>query len=155
MRIKALGLYMRVLRALVLAVGVVFFARLSVSAEDARHEHSPGVIATEVYREPVPGVPGKVARMAILQIPPHRVVDPHCHYGFEYGIVTQGSLMVKSGGADYESKSEGDVFSVPPKIPMTVKNDTDQPAQLYSVLVVDEHQPFVDYLDGPNGCQKD
>jgi len=53
--------------------------------------------------------------------------------------------MVKSGGADYESKSEGDMFSVPPRTPMTVKNVTDKPAQLYSVLVVDEHEPFVYY----------
>jgi len=141
----------RVQHALVLIIAVTFFAQSSSFAEDTHH--SPGVVAKQEYLKAVPGVPDKVVCMTILEIPPDGVVDPHCHHGYEYGIVTQGTLMVKSGGGDYESKSEGGVFSVPPRTPMTVKNVTDKPAQLYSVLVVDEHGPFVDYLDGRN-CRR-
>jgi quercetin dioxygenase-like cupin family protein len=65
---------------------------------------SKSIWSKQEYLKAVPGVPDKVVRMTILEIPPDGVVDPHCHHGYEYGIVTQGTLMVKSGGGDYESK---------------------------------------------------
>lgn len=144
---------MKIRQLFLIFIGTTFFGQLSLSEEHRRH--SIGVTPKEEYVKAVPGVPDKVARMTILDLPPGREVDPHCHYGFEYGIVTQGTLLVKSGKADYESKSVGDMFSVRPGTPMSVKNAGTVHAQLYSLLIVDEHKPFVNYLDQPNECLKE
>src|SRR5690242_21937044 len=101
---------MRVQHAAFLVVATTVLVQSPSSAQ--HHEHSPGVVAREEYRQQVPGVPGKVARVAILEIAPKGLVSPHCHHGFEYGIVTRGILMVRSGSADFEVKNEGNAFSV-------------------------------------------
>jgi quercetin dioxygenase-like cupin family protein len=141
---------MKVRQLSLIFIGTTFFAQLSLSEE--HKQHSIGVMPKEEYVKAVPGVPDKVARMTILEIPPGREVDTHCHYGFEYGIVTQGTLLVKSGKADYQTKSAGEMFSVKPGTPMSVKNASEAHAQLYSLLIVDEHKPYVNYLDQPNEC---
>jgi len=119
------------------------------SADDEQHSH--GVKTTEVYlARPVP--PNKAVRIVQLDIEPHGMVGRHCHSGDEIGIVTQGTLMLRAGDAEYETKRQGESFKVAPRTLMTVKNETDKAAQLYSVLVVDNDGEWLKH--DPNDCVK-
>ena len=140
---------MRIQSAFLLAVVVSLSVPLSASADD--EHHSAGVKTTEVYpAQRVP--PNKVVRIVQLDIEPHGIVGRHCHSGEEIGIVTQGTLMLQVEGGEYQAKQQGESFKVTPRTWMAVRNETDKPAQLYSVLVVDVDGEWLKH--NSNECMK-
>ncbi len=133
--------------AFLVAAATSFLAPCAIAADDQQHGH--GAKMTEVY--PAKAVPpGKAVRIVQLDFAPHDIVPLHCHSGDEIGIVTQGILMLQVGNSAYETKRQGDSFNVKPGTFMTVKNDTDQAAQLYSVLVVDDDGAWLKH--DPKDC---
>jgi quercetin dioxygenase-like cupin family protein len=129
-------------------------AQSGSEADYHSHPHSPGTEVGKPFTETLPGVPGKIVRITPITFKPDGIVDGHCHNGPEYGIVTEGTLTVTIGNDKPQTKSKGEVFSVPARTPMFVKNETKGRAQLYSTLIVDEKPPYVIYLDEPNDCMK-
>jgi quercetin dioxygenase-like cupin family protein len=138
---------MRIKRVLPFVIAVSVLIPFFASADDEGHTH--GVTSTEVY-PPQPVPPDKVVRIVRLNIEPHGMVERHCHSGEEIGIVAEGTLMLRVGDGDYVAKHQGQSFNVVAKTPMTVKNDSDGSALLYSVLVVDNDQQWLKH--GPENC---
>jgi quercetin dioxygenase-like cupin family protein len=129
------------------AIAVSLLIPSFASADDEAHTH--GVTSTEVYRpQLVP--PNKVVRIASLNFEPHGMVERHCHSGDEFGIVAEGTLMLRVGDGEYVAKRQGESFNVIARTPMTVRNDSDGSALLYSVLVVDNDQKWLKH--GPENC---
>lgn len=141
---------MKVRPSLLLTAGISVLAPCTASSEDQQHTH--GVNPTEVYLARQISA-NKAVRITQLDIEPHGIVDRHCHSGDEIGIVTKGTLMLRVGAGEYEPKRQGESFKVAANVQMTVKNDTDQAAQLYSVLVVDDDGKWLKH-EG-NDCAKD
>ena len=122
---------------------------VSVCADDAKHSH--GLTPPEVYlMRKVP--PDKTVRIVKLDIKPHDKIPTHCHSGDEIGIVTKGTLMLQVGDAEPEQKRKGDWFTVAPGKLMTVMNKTEEAAQMYSVLVVDDDGKWL--KQDPNSCEQ-
>ena len=122
---------------------------VSASANDEKHNH--GLTPPEVYLlRQVP--PDKAVRIVKLDIKPYGSIDSHCHSGDEIGIVTQGTLRLRVGDAGYEEKHPGDWFTVTSGKVMMVQNVTNEPAQLYSVLVVDDDGKWLKH--DPQNCQQ-
>jgi quercetin dioxygenase-like cupin family protein len=140
---------MRIQPAFLPAVVVSFLVPFSASADD--EQHSLGVETKEVYlQRAVPT--NKAVRIAQLGIEPHGIVGRHCHSGDEIGIVTEGTVMLRVGDAEYEAKHQGEWFKVVPNTQMTVKNDTDKTARLYSVLVVEDDGEWLKH--DPKNCME-
>ncbi len=141
---------MRFRCAFLLAAFASMSVLVSARADDEQHSH--GLAPPEVYlKRQVP--PDKAVRIVKLDIKPHDAIPRHCHSGDEIGIVTEGTLMLQIGDGAFERKHQGDWFTVPRGKLMTVKNETEQPAQLYSVLVVDDDGRWLKH-DGHNCEQK-
>ena len=138
---------MRIQPAFLTAVVVSFMVPFLASADD--EQHSPGV--KEVYiQRAVP--PNTAVRIVPLRIEPHEMIGRHCHSGDEIGIVTEGTVMMQVGDAEYEEKHQGEWFKVDPNMEMTVKNDTEKTARLYSVLVVEDDGKWLKH--DPKDCPK-
>jgi quercetin dioxygenase-like cupin family protein len=126
-------------------------AGIAVPVSAGADDHSHGLTPPEVYLfRQVP--PNKAVRIVKLDIRPHDTIETHCHSGDEIGIVTQGTLMLRMGEAEYETKHQGDWFTVAPFRLMTVKNETGEVAQLYSVLVVDDDGKWLKH--DPSNCEQ-
>jgi quercetin dioxygenase-like cupin family protein len=81
-----------------LAIATALFA----PAPSGAQQHREGVDATVILNEPVQSVPGKRIRVTQIVIEPGKDAGAHTHPGDEYGIVLDGTLMLKRGDADYE-----------------------------------------------------
>ena len=139
---------MKVQPAIFAAFAILLMPMLAC-ADDEQHSH--GLRTAEVYlKRPVPL--DKAVRIVQLDVEPRGVIERHCHSGDEIGIVTKGTLMLRVGDAGYEEKHQGDSFKVSPGTWMTVKNDTEEAAQLYSVLVVDDDGNWLKH--DPKSCEK-
>jgi len=138
-----MGIQLACLFAIAVSVLMPSFA----SADDAPDTHG---VAPMVIYPPQPVPPNSVVRIAKLHIEPHGIVGRHCHSGDEIGIVTEGTVILRVGNAEDEVKRRGEWFKVAPGVQMTVRNDTDQAAQMYSVLVVDNDGEWLKH--DPKNC---
>src|SRR6266566_455094 len=134
MKIRALG---------ALAIATALFAPAPSGAQQHREGVVPGECkgGTQIDREgvkvmlyePIPGLPGKCIRVTQIVLDPGKDAGEHTHPGDEYGIVLEGTLMLKRGCAAYEPA--GNKFSVPRGPSMNVNNTTDRPAMCISILI--------------------
>jgi quercetin dioxygenase-like cupin family protein len=88
-----------------------------------------------VYERDFLPVPGTKERVTSLEFKPRATVRTHTHPGAEGGIVTAGRLMLKVANSPCTPFTAGQMFVVPPNTPMTVKNSTNQPATLMTLVV--------------------
>ncbi len=132
--------------ALLLAVTISLFVSHSAIADDDSPD--PGVTITELYiLRPAP--PNKAIRVVQLDIEPHKEIRRHCHSGDEIGIVAIGTLKLQVEDGGYQTKHQGESFNVAAGRIMTVKNDTNEAAQLISTLLVDNDGHWLKHnLDG-------
>ena len=108
-----------------------------------------GVHPTEILNQLIQSIPGKRIRVTRIVIEPGKDVSAHNHPGDEYGIVLEGTLMLKMGNADYipySADSTDNNFCVPRDTPMNVKNITDRAATMISILIIDADKPPLHYL---------
>lgn len=120
---------------------------VGLSSSWAQQPHSLGVETTVLFNN------GQ-QRVTRLAIPAGKTVDPHIHPGDEIGLVKRGTLTVKVAGGRCTTYLEGGVFRVPPKVPMTVTNNTSEDAVLLSLLLDLNGEEPVQYEQGETCAQK-
>lgn len=94
-----------------------------------------------VDKKEVTGAPGREVTILLIELVPGGSSGLHTHPGDEYGTVTEGTLMVKIGDADFKPMTVGQTFSAPPYVQMEVMNSSAQPGKFFNVLILEKGKP--------------
>jgi len=105
-----------------------------------------GINVTRLVTKDVTGAPGRELSILVIELAPGGSSGLHTHPGDEYGTVTEGTVMVKIGDADFKPVTVGQTFSAPPNTPMEVMNTSTQPAKFHNVLILEKGKPSATFI---------
>jgi quercetin dioxygenase-like cupin family protein len=114
---------------------------LSAAASAQQQPAPPGPKATVLTTQPVTGLPDKEFLMITAELAPGASSGLHTHPGDEFGIVIEGTLMVKIGTGDFKPVSAGQTFNAPQGTPMEIKNTSNQTIKVINVLINEKGKP--------------
>jgi quercetin dioxygenase-like cupin family protein len=149
--LRSKAMKVRALRPL--AIAIALFAPIpsgaqqkpdGVTWDECKKSSDRPCFVKELLNQDIPGVPGKRVRVTQIVLGPQGATGLHVHPGDEYGTVVEGPLRLQRGCAAYQPA--GNSFSVPRGPSMNVKNETDKPAMLISILIIDANKDPLTYV---------
>jgi len=102
----------------------------------------PAPKLTPLIKESVSGQPDKEFLAVNIDWPVGAATPRHTHLGDEYGMVMQGSFMVKQGSDDWKTYAVGQSWHVPAGVVHESKNAVDG-TKTMNFFIVEKGKPLI------------
>jgi quercetin dioxygenase-like cupin family protein len=99
---------------------------------------------TILQRADVPGNPGYEAVMAISELPPGGVGDPHRHHGIELGYVLDGAVTIEHEGRAATTYKAGEPIKIDNGAVHGARNAGTTPLRTLAIYIVEKGKPLAE-----------
>jgi quercetin dioxygenase-like cupin family protein len=122
-------------------LSVIGTACAILSAAMPAAAHGPGEVATPIFKQAIPNIPGKSLIAVMVDYPPGAASVPHSHAksAFIFGHVVSGAIETQVNDEPKRIVHAGESFYEPPGShhPVSRNASSTTPARLLAVFVVD------------------